>query len=454
MRNGKHKSKAETTNVRITDIQEIHSAEAERDVIGAMMSDPEQIIDMASERLQAEDFFNPVYQILFSSLLDMRENGILIDATTVMQYLEDRKLSNRVGGSIVVGDLAASILSILSAPTRIETVKEKSTLRQIQKACARAIYAAQEMQHDIDAVVNIAESSVLEACSRNKQTEIKQVRHAAQGVLEWVMSQPDMSGGLRGPSTGMPSLDDITLGFAPKKFWCVAAWPNVGKTLITLMWSIALCRAGHGCGIISTESSEADILERITSIVSGVPLTVIQKRACNERQKNEIAMAVEEIAGWPLHIYERPGATVAEMRSCTRNMARKKNCKVVIVDYLQNLTIPGEDEFAANTEASRTMQCLSRELSICIVAISQLTKKEKSSGPTDRPNEAHLRGTGQILQDIDFGMLLHRDRLVDGRLSLKGWCLPFKSRDTRYYNFPITISGSCLEITEDTQCEK
>lgn len=118
----------------IESLPAIHSPEAERAVLGAMLSDPEQVIDMAEEQLRAEDFFQPAHQELFRALIDMRTRGAAIDPATLMQYLADRKLSDVVGGAQLLGELSSAVVSVLTAPSHIQTVRQKSILRHLQQA--------------------------------------------------------------------------------------------------------------------------------------------------------------------------------------------------------------------------------------------------------------------------------------------------------------------------------
>ena len=49
-----------------------HNDEAERAVIGSMMMD-QDAVQIASEQLQGEDFYNGQYGVIFSALVEMHQ---------------------------------------------------------------------------------------------------------------------------------------------------------------------------------------------------------------------------------------------------------------------------------------------------------------------------------------------------------------------------------------------
>lgn len=142
--------------LRLEDLPPIHSEEAERALLGAILSQPGEVIPLAQGSLGPGDFFNPAYQELYRALEEMHCIGTPIDLSTVMQWLDDRKLSDVTGGPAVLGDLAAGVVSVMTAPAHIKTVFEKSWLREARQIALRLIINSESRQHEAGKVLREA----------------------------------------------------------------------------------------------------------------------------------------------------------------------------------------------------------------------------------------------------------------------------------------------------------
>jgi len=119
----------------------------------------------------------------------------------------------------------------------------------------------------------------------------------------------------------------------------------------------------------------------------------------------------------PFEIYDNAGVTVQDIWMQTRKLKRKHGDKkiLIIVDYLQLIT--GDPKHKGNrfqeiSEISRKLKLLARELNVCVVALSQLSRSVESR-QDKRPLLSDLRETGQIEQDADVIMLMYREDYYD-----------------------------------------
>jgi replicative DNA helicase len=421
-------SKNRKISVQLEGIAPIYSEEAERDVLGAMLADPEQTMDSVMERLRPEDFFNPAYQILFKCLLEMREKSLPIDPMTVLQYLEDHKVADSVGGASVITDLAAGVLSVLSAPTRIETVRSKSLLRQLQQACARIVYSAQETQHDVPAVLDNAEKAIFEITERGITKSVVGARAAVYetlGIIERRIKRKALYDGI--PS-GFDELDAMTTGFKEGEMIVIAARPGMGKTAIALTMALnALKRRydddterfvepGFPVGFFSLEMTAQQLMLRVLAASANIPLSSISEGKLKERDLSALTIVAEQIADLPFYIDQSSQLTIGQFRAKARRMV-KDGVKCIIVDYLQLLS-SSSDKARDNrqvemAEVSRGIKSLALEMKIPIIALAQLNRKpdETSNG---EPALHHLRESGSIEQDADIVLLLSRVKDKDG----------------------------------------
>jgi replicative DNA helicase len=409
-------------SIQLEGLPAIHSLDAERAVLGGMLSDPEHLIDMASEKLNAEDFFHPAHQVLFSVLLEMRNSGKPIDPTTVFQYLEDRKLADSVGGAPMLGELSAGVISMLTAPEHIETVRTKSLLRRIQQACAQIVYSAQERQHEVDAVLDEAESQIFKitqsGVSQSFVTAHKAV-DATLGIIERTMA---MKGKYDGLPTGIDELDQMTTGFKGGEMIVIAARPGIGKTALALTFAKnflkeryddkleRFVKPGHPVGFFSLEMSAEQLMLRLLSSYSNVSLQAMREGRLSKQELDALAVVAEEVSGLPLLIDESSMLNIGQLRAKGRRMKQMHNISVIIIDYLQLLSSTTEkareNRQIEVAEISRGIKGLARELNIPIIVLAQLNRKPEEGN--HEPALHHLRESGSIEQDADIVMLLSR----------------------------------------------
>ena len=111
-----------------------------------------------------------------------------------------------------------------------------------------------------------------------------------------------------------------------------------------------------------------------------------------------------------LIIDDTPGISISELRSKCRKYKMEHNLAIVMIDYLQLMSGNGKSESRQNeiSEISRSLKALARELSVPVVALSQLSRKVEER-PDHRPMLSDLRESGAIEQDADVVMFLYRD---------------------------------------------
>jgi len=400
----------------------IHSPEAERSVLGAMLSDPDQVIDMAEEKLIAADFFQPAHQELFKALGDMRSRGVPVDPATVLQYLEDRKLGDLIGGPSLLGELSSAVVSVLTAPSHIETVRQKSLLRHLQQACAKIVYDSQERQHAPDEVLDEAEQLIFEISNRGVSNSAMEPRQVVMQAIEIIERTMKMKGRYDGMATGFNDLDKLTTGFKPGEMIVIAARPGVGKTALALSMAKnfiskrydeqldRFVEPGHPVAFFSLEMTAEQLMLRLLASSANVKLQSIRDGKLTDSDLNGVSLVGEQVASMPLYIDESSMLSINQLRAKARRMKKMYNIQVLIIDYLQ-LLISTSDKARDNrqvevAEISRGIKALAKELKIPIIVLAQLNRKPEEGN--QEPALHHLRESGSIEQDADVVLLLSR----------------------------------------------
>ncbi|MEI7721709.1 MAG: DnaB-like helicase N-terminal domain-containing protein, partial [Verrucomicrobiota bacterium] len=212
-----------------------HNLEAERSLLGAMLADPEHVIDIAREQgLREEDFFHPAHQVLFRGIIQMHESSQAIDPSTLLAWLNDRKLADSAGGASLISDLAAGVISVFTASTHLTQVRDKSLLRELQQACAQIVVGAHERPHEVQTILDEAERDILEIRGRRETQGVLRAAEVTPKAIELIEKLIKGKGHYSGIPSGFDELDQLTTGFKGGEMIVIAARPGVGKTALAL----------------------------------------------------------------------------------------------------------------------------------------------------------------------------------------------------------------------------
>lgn len=450
-------SSSSRIKIQLEGLPPIHSLEAEKAVLGAMLSDPETVVDMACEMLRPEDFFHLSHRALFEALVEMRNLGRPIDPTTVYQFLEDHKMAEVVGGAPLLGELSAGVISLLTAPEHIKTVKNKSLLRHLQEACARIVYSAQERQHDVEAVLDEAESQIFKITETGVSQSFVTAHRAVDSSLQVIERTCQTKGKFNGLSTGIHELDQMTTGFKGGDMIVVAARPGVGKTALALTFAKNFLKErydeaqdrfiqpGHPVGFFSLEMSAEQLMLRLLSSFSNVSLQAMREGNLKKSDLDALAVLAEEVAHLPLVIDESSMLNIGQLRAKARRMKQMHKVEVIIIDYLQLLSSTSEkardNRQVEVAEISRGIKGLARELNIPIIVLAQLNRKPEEGN--QEPALHHLRESGSIEQDADIVMLLSRKfEKEEGETSFKAQLHIAKQRNGPTGKIELIFHGS------------
>ncbi|WGI36009.1 replicative DNA helicase (plasmid) [Mycolicibacterium aubagnense] len=176
------------------------------------------------------------------------------------------------------------------------------------------------------------------------------------------------------------------------------------------------CSIRHGMAsvIFSLEMSKTEIVMRLLAAESRVKLQAMRSGRMTDEDWVKMSRRMGEISSAPLYIDDSPNLTMMEIRAKARRLKQKTDLRLVVVDYMQLMTSGKrfESRQAEVSDLSRSLKVMAKELDVPVVAISQLNR-----GPEQRvdktPVASDLRESGQIEQDSDLIIMIHRPDAID-----------------------------------------
>ena len=249
--------------------------------------------------------------------------------------------------------------------------------------------------------------------NRGGNGEYVPIKQVVLNALEKIEKASKSKGTVTGIPTGFIDLDYKTSGLQPSDLILVAARPSMGKTafVLNIAQHVAF-KQNRTVAIFSLEMSKEQLVNRLFSLESYVDAQLLRTGNLKDSDWEKLIEGAGTIGRSNLIIDDTPGISISEMRSKCRKYKMEHNLELIIIDYLQLMSgsVGGRNESRQQeiSDISRSLKALARELSVPVIALSQLSRAVEQR-PDHRPMLSDLRESGAIEQDADVVMFIYRD---------------------------------------------
>lgn len=399
------------------------NVDAERFVLGSIMLDDSAFVGVAGT-LTADDFSLEKHRKIFVRMLQINDRGERIDRVTVANELMRQGELESVDGLTYLVSLDDGLPRVPNLDSYVKIIKDKSSLRRIiamaQQLMNRALLEADEP----DQILAGAEESLLKLGESRANdgliTPLKVIQNYQGGINAFL----DPSKRIKGISTGFTKLDEMTGGLHPGELIILAARPSMGKTALALniAWHVAT-RLRQAVAIFSLEMSNESLLTRMLCSSAYVDSQRFRAGYLTQEERSKLRHAANEMVEAPLFIDDTPGVNLMDMHAKLRRLQAEQPLGLVIVDYLQLMSVRGRSE-NRNQEVSalsRGMKLLAKELHVPMLVLSQLSRAPETRQGDHRPQLSDLRESGSIEQDADLvGFIFREEVYKRDREDLRG----------------------------------
>lgn len=401
-----------------------HSVEAEIAVLGGVLTDNtvwENVID----RLSAEDFYRKDHRIIFNAIMALDNEGRPFDVVTVAEWLDSHKKLEDAGGLSYLAALAESTAGASNIRAYADIVRKRSILRQLIRATNQISETVFNPQgRNSDQILDYAEQTIFgiaeqEAKGRKSYRSIKDLLVAALDRVDELFRRDSH---ITGVPTGFDDFDEKTAGLQNSDLIIIAGRPSMGKTAFAInMAEHAAIKSKLSVAVFSMEMPGEQLAMRMMSSLGRIDQHKVRTGKLHDDDWPRLTSAVEILKDARLFIDDTPALTPAELRSRCRRIKRESELDLIIVDYLQLMQVPGTVENRATeiSEISRSLKAMAKELSVPVVALSQLNRSLEQR-PNKRPVMSDLRESGAIEQDADVIVFIYRDEVYNEDSADKG----------------------------------
>lgn len=382
--------------------------EAEKAVLGAILLD-NAAYTAAAPLISPGDFFADANRRIFRQMVKLSESARPIDFTTLAEELIQDSELEAVGGAVYLSSLTDGLPRSANIEHYARIVADKATARRLIHTVASIYHQALEGGADIAALLDRAEAAILAVGQdriRAGLASMSEIFSAAYQSLDELVS-----GGARrtGLATGFRALDDLTCGLQPAELILLAARPSMGKTALALDIARSVAQRS-AVAFFSLEMTNEALFTRAVCAEARVNSHRMRTGFLRAEDPHRIAGAAGRLTESHLYIDDTAGISLYELRAKARRLKAERGLALVIVDYIQLMSMPrGENRNNEIDALARGMKGLAKELGVPVLALSQLSRAPETRGGDHRPQLSDLRDSGGLEQTADVVMFLYRE---------------------------------------------
>ena len=384
--------------------------EAERAVLGGVLLEPEAATK-AIEIVTPDAFYHPAHGRIFRAMVALFTRREPIDVMTLAEELRKAGDLESIGGLTLLTDLVDSVPTAANIEHYAKNVLDKFLLRQLIRASTEIAGEAYQASENADMILDEAEQKIFKISESRISQGFSHIKEILKERFEEIQKVHETRKSVTGLPTGFLDLDKYTAGMHPGDLIIIAGRPSMGKT------SFALNIAQHvglvekkPVAMFSLEMSKELLVQRLLCSEAQVDAQKVRRGFTSAKDIERLTNAAGLLSEAPVFIDDTPAISTLDMRARARRLKSEYDVSVVIVDYLQlaRTSDRSENRQQEISSISRSMKALAKELSIPVLALSQLSRAVESRGGDRRPMLSDLRESGAIEQDADLVLFLYR----------------------------------------------
>ncbi|MCF7887193.1 MAG: replicative DNA helicase [Candidatus Omnitrophica bacterium] len=383
--------------------------EAEMATLGSMLLN-EKVISEIIEITDSAFFYKQEHKIIFETIIELYDKRTKIDVLTVAESLRKKNVLEEVGGTAQLTALADFVPSSANASNYARIVKEKGILRALIENSSEIIDLSYKGQEEISALLDRAEKLIFEISDRRVEGGYVHIKDIIKDGIELIESLYHKKSHVTGIPTGFNDFDLKTAGFQKGDLIIVAGRPSMGKSaLVTSITGHVAINKKIPVGIFSLEMSKEQLMQRFLCAEAKVEVNRVRTGFLSPSEWPSLTAAAGKLSEAPIYIDDTPAMNIFEIRAKARRLKAHHDIQLILVDYLQLIRGSGRSESRQQeiSKISQGLKALAKELSIPLIAVSQLSRAVESR-EGHRPKLSDLRESGAIEQDADLVVLLFR----------------------------------------------
>jgi len=407
------KSTSQTMNQQVIIQKHLpHNFLAEKMVLNCLLVSIESI-ELTLEALPVEAFYFKNHQEIYKAIIFMYQKKLPIDILTLITFLQDNGLLEKIGGVKVLIELISQVPNLVHLEEYICLLKDKFLRRKLIKLGYEIINSGYITKISLENIIHDFENKLF-----NLMTEIKtQKLFSSAELLNNVfleLKKKSLSPTLVGLSSGFYDLDLITQGFQKSDLIIIAGRPSMGKTALGLNIALNVIRNSKlPVLFFSLEMSKEQIMYRLLSIEANINQARLKSGKLYQNDWVKLNKIIKVMSKVPFFIDDTPDLSIQDIQSKIKTILfEQTQIGLIVIDYLQlmqNPTAKTESRVQELSIITRALKSLARQFNIPIITLSQLSRSVENR-IDKKPILSDLRESGSIEQDADLVLMLSKTK--------------------------------------------
>ena len=370
-------------------------------MLGSMLL-AEKTIPKVAEIVDAADFYRESHGLLFRCCLNLWNDGLPVDAVSVVAALEKSGDLERVGGKVRVFEIARIVPAVANVGHYATIVREQAFRRGLIAAAGEIAQLGWDGEGEGADKLRRAEELVDELRRRREQEqdEIVSLYQAAEYLDEKFKNPPDESLWLPGAFSFQPRM-------GPGRLYVCGGYAKDGKTSFGLQSFHKAATSGFSSTFLTLEMSKWDLTERLASVM-GMPARIVQTGKLTDEMRPRARKVLGDMTSIApnARIWDAPSVDVPSIRAHVK-LVRPS---FMVVDHLHQFHLRSEYERQDLEAIVRGLWNIAREFKMTILLLAQLSRSGDKRHPFPAPSMSALKGSGAIEQLAWAVWFVYRER--------------------------------------------
>ena len=389
-----------------------HNFLAEKMVLNCLLINIESV-ELTLQTLPVEAFYFKNHQEIYKAIGFMYKNKLTIDILTLITFLQDNGLLEKIGGIKVLIELINQVPNLVYLEEYVRLIKDKFLRRKLIKLGYEIINSGYITNLSLENIIHNFENQLF-----NLGTEIKSPKlFSSAELLNNVfneLKEKSLNPTLAGLSSGFHDLDLLTQGFQKSDLIIIAGRPSMGKTALGLNIALNIIQTSKlPILFFSLEMSKEQIMYRLLSIETNINQARLKSGKLYQDDWVKLNKIIKIMSKIPFFIDDTPNLSIQDIQTKIKTILFEQGqIDLVIIDYLQLMQDPKSKMTNRVQELSlitRALKNLARQFNIPIIALSQLSRNVENR-IDQKPILSDLRESGSIEQDADLVLMLYKNK--------------------------------------------
>jgi replicative DNA helicase len=391
---------------------DIKNSSIEQAILGMILFD-NNTYDLIADIIQIEFFTETLHQEIYKHTIHLLRQGKVANPLTLIGFFCGEQ-SSKSPEMIYMIQLVENV-------TSVSYIEQYSVLLRDMYIKRQLLNVSQEIQDKIfsltsQEIIDKMENNLFLLNSKTQRNQMMMFFEAAHNVVTKISMNIETDRQVVGTTSGFHGLDKLLGGFHPGELVIIAGRPSMGKTALAASIGFNAARdIKHGgpVAFFSLEMPYEQIILRLLSSEIGISAFDLRSGKLPFGTINDLSNAYQKLADLKFFIDDTPNITVSGIRSKARTIKRKHGLALIVIDYLQ--LISPKDSHRSDTRTqevgfiTQSLKAIAKELSVSVIALSQLSRSVEQRGEDHRPQMSDLRESGEIEQHADVVSFVYRE---------------------------------------------